>query len=372
MKKHSVIAFASALTIAAGTICASVYAPAAALDAEGNQIEAAVQEDGSLFAAQDEGDANEGGISYEDGIAYEEAIADLYARSTTISDKEILEIARKMKPDCTEVVEELGDAQAAEIMDTLADYEEAKASYLLNGEIAQADESAQETALAQAAKDLQANASVSKEWERQDRYTRMGMSAAQTLTSLIPGYTVTFCSDENGDVLLDVDEWMTQGYTEGADQNTENVSAYRYYFTAVLSQNREGNWEVASITNTDRNFTWLEDIEADGSVVRCTYGRSQLKYFDVPGGPLAAGDADFALDADIFPEAAPDGLRQGRIVQKLHASPPLPSIKGDLRQVNGFRASFLLTSAPGRCRVKQEKTARCAVFLKRRIDYEHS
>ncbi|MBQ8986250.1 MAG: amidase domain-containing protein, partial [Lachnospiraceae bacterium] len=235
--------------------------PAAALDAEGNRIEAAVREDGSLFAAQDEGDANEGDTSYEDGIAYEEAIADLYARSTTISDKEILEIARKMKPDCTEVVEELGDAQAAEIMDTLADYEEAKASYLLNGETAQAGESAQETALAQAAKDLQANANVSAEWERQDRYTRMGMSAAQTLTSLIPGYTVTSCSEENGDVLVDVDEWMTQGYTEGEDQDTENVSAYRYYFTAVLSEDKEGNWEVASITNTDRNFTWLEDIE---------------------------------------------------------------------------------------------------------------
>ena len=232
MKKHSVIAFASALTIAAGTICASVYAPAAALDAEGNQIEAAVQEDGSLFAAQD-----------EDGIAYEDAIADLYARSTTISDKEILEIARKMKPDCTAVAEELGDAQAAQIMNTLADYEEAKASYLLDSETAQADNS------------------VSEEWTRQDRYTRMGMSSAQKLTSLIPGYTVTSCSEENGQILVDIDEWMTEGYTEGADQNTENVSAYRYYFTAVLSQNREGNWEVASITNTDRNFTWLEDIE---------------------------------------------------------------------------------------------------------------
>ncbi len=302
MKKHSVIAFASALTIAAGTICASVYAPAAALDAEGNQIEAAVQEDGSLFAAQDEGDANEGGISYEDGIAYEEAIADLYARSTTISDKEILEIARKMKPDCTEVVEELGDAQAAEIMDTLADYEEAKASYLLNGEIAQADESAQETALAQAAKDLQANANVSKEWERQDHYTRMGMSAAQTLTSLIPGYTVTSCSDENGDVLLDVDEWMTQGYTEGADQNTENVSAYRYYFTAVLSQNREGNWEVASITNTDRNFTWLEDIE------------EQEKLYDGEVDTnLFMADAEDLTNETAAANAAADELQAGMI-----------------------------------------------------------
>ena len=256
MKKHSVIAFASALTIAAGTICASVYAPAAALDAEGNQIEAAVQEDGSLFAAQD-----------EDGIAYEDAIADLYARSTTISDKEILEIARKMKPDCTAVAEELGDAQAAQIMNTLADYEEAKASYLLDSETAQADNS------------------VSEEWARQDRYTRMGMSSAQKLTSLIPGYTVTSCSEENGQILVDIDEWMTEGYTEGADQNTENVSAYRYYFTAVLSQNREGNWEVASITNTDRNFTWLEDIE------------EQEKSYDGEDDMLFADAADLTADA---------------------------------------------------------------------------
>ena len=256
MKKHSVIAFASALTIAAGTICASVYAPAAALDAEGNQIEAAVQEDGSLFAAQD-----------EDGIAYEDAIADLYARSTTISDKEILEIARKMKPDCTAVAEELGDAQAAQIMNTLADYEEAKASYLLDSETAQADKS------------------VSEEWTRQDRYTRMGMSSAQKLTSLIPGYTVTSCSEENGQILVDIDEWMTEGYTEGADQNTENVSAYRYYFTAVLSRNREGNWEVASITNTDRNFTWLEDIE------------EQEKSYDGEDDMLFADAADLTADA---------------------------------------------------------------------------
>ena len=275
MKKHSVIAFASALTIAAGTICASVYAPAAALDAEGNQIEAAVQEDGSLFAAQD-----------EDGIAYEDAIADLYARSTTISDKEILEIARKMKPDCTAVAEELGDAQAAQIMNTLADYEEAKASYLLDSETAQADNS------------------VSEEWTRQDRYTRMGMSSAQKLTSLIPGYTVTSCSEENGQILVDIDEWMTEGYTEGADQNTENVSAYRYYFTAVLSRNSEGSWEVASITNTDRNFTWLEDIE------------EQEKSYDGEDDMLFADAADLTADAAAnltAADAATEDLQAGAI-----------------------------------------------------------
>ena len=282
MKKHSVIAFASALTIAAGTICASVYTPAAAFDAESNQIEAAVRKDGSLFAAQD-----------EDGIAYEDAIADLYARSTTISDKEILEIARKMKPDCTAVAEELGDVQAAQIMDTLADYEEAKASYLLDSETAQAD------------------SSVSAEWTRQDRYTRMGMSSAQKLTSLIPGYTVTSCSEENGQILVDIDEWMTEGYTEGADQNTENVSAYRYYFTAVLSQDSTGNWEVASITNTDRNFTWLEDIEEQEKNYE---GEDQMLFADA-ADQIAADQtaADQTTAGAAANTAAADDLQAGAI-----------------------------------------------------------
>ena len=302
MKKHSVIAFASALTIAAGIICT----PTAAFDAESNQIEAAVRKDGSLFAAQD-----------EDGIAYEDAIADLYARSTTISDKEILEIARKMKPDCTAVAEELGDVQAAQIMDTLADYEEAKASYLLDSETAQAD------------------SSVSAEWTRQDRYTRMGMSSAQKLTSLIPGYTVTSCSEENGQILVDIDEWMTEGYTEGADQNTENVSAYRYYFTAVLSQDgtgnwevasitntdrNTGNWEVASITNTDRNFTWLEDIEEQEKNYE---GEDQMLFADAADqiaaelteADIAAGQiaADQTTAGAAANTAAADDLQAGAI-----------------------------------------------------------
>ena len=284
MKKHSVIAFASALTIAAGTLGASVFAPAAAFDAESNQIEAAVQKDGSLFAAQD-----------EDGIAYEDAIADLYARSTTISDKEILEIARKMKPDCTAVAEELGDAQAAQIMDTLADYEEAKASYLLDSETAQADNS------------------VSEEWTRQDRYTKMGMSSAQKLTSLIPGYTVTSCSEENGQILVDIDEWMTEGYTEGADRNTENVSAYRYYFTAVLSRNSEGSWEVASITNTDRNFTWLEDIEEQEKNYE---GEDEMLFADAAGqtaADLTAADAAGTAAELTAEDIAAEDLQAGAI-----------------------------------------------------------
>ena len=219
MKKHTVIALVSALTIAAGTVSAAAIA---------------ASEDGPAFS----GDTDRGTVSE---LTYDEAIAELYARSTSISDQEILEIARNMKPDSTALAASLGEAQAESIIDTLSLYENQKAAYLL-GDKTGADEA------------------VSDEWNRQDAYTRMGMSASQTLTSLIPGFTVTSCEMENGRVYVDVDEWMTEGYTEGEDQNIENVSAYRYYFTAVLEE-KGGSWQVASVINTDRNFTWLEDIE---------------------------------------------------------------------------------------------------------------
>ena len=219
MKKHTVIALVSAIAIAAGTLSA-VNLTNASREAQGS-----VQNSGESA-----------------GISYEDAIADLYARSTSISDQEILDIARKMKPDCTAVTNELGEAQANRIIETLSAYEEEKASYLLADAAVEADDA------------------LAAEWERQRDYTQMGISGSQKLTRLIPGYTVTSCEEENGRVLIDVDEWMTEGYTEG-EQDTENVSAYRYYYTAVLEEKAGGNWEVVSVINTDRNFAWLEDAE---------------------------------------------------------------------------------------------------------------
>ena len=49
---------------------------------------------------------------------------------------------------------------------------------------------------------------------KQSEYTKMGLCSGQKLTSLIPGYTLTSCREEGGKVLVDVDEWMTEGYTE--------------------------------------------------------------------------------------------------------------------------------------------------------------
>ena len=219
MKKHTAIALVSAIAIAAGTLSA-------------------------VNLTNTSRDGQESAVSSGEsaGISYEDAIADLYARSTSISDQEILDIARKMKPDCSAVTDELGEAQANRIIETLSAYEEEKASYLLAGTAAEADDA------------------ITAEWERQRDYTQMGISGSQKLTRLIPGYTVTSCEEENGRVLVDVDEWMTEGYTEG-EQDTENVSAYRYYYTAVLEESTGGNWEVVSVINTDRNFAWLEDAE---------------------------------------------------------------------------------------------------------------
>ena len=226
MKKHTVIALASALTIAAGSIFA----------AESAASSGAVGAQGAGRSLSDAGD---------DSISYDDAIAELYARSTSISDQEILEIARKMKPDCTAVENELGAEEADQIIHTITGYEQDKASYLLGN--ARADEE------------------VGDEWEKQAYYTKMSMSSAQDLTNLIPGYTITSCTEEDGKVSVDIDEWMTEGYTEG-EGDTVNVSAYRYYFTAVLSKDSAGSWNVASITNTERNFTWLEDAEIQESV----------------------------------------------------------------------------------------------------------
>ncbi len=84
-------------------------------------------------------------------------------------------------------------------------------------------------------------------------------------------------------------------------------AGYPYTVSGATSlyQRRAGLPEPFSMWPRRQFKSWLEDIEADGSVVRCTYGRSQLKYFDVPGGPLAAGDADFELMQGASPVKNP-------------------------------------------------------------------
>ena len=282
MKKHTVVAFVAALAIAAGAVSAGAA--------------------GSISVAADDSTVSDPGvICTADSISYDDAIAELYARSTSISDQEILEIARKMRPDGTAAAKALGEEAADRILETLSVYESDKASYLLGSGAAGAEEA------------------ISGEWMKQSEYTKMGLCSGQKLTSLIPGYTLTSCREEGGKVLVDVDEWMTEGYTEGQDCDTVNVSAYRYYFTAVLENNSDGSWRVASVTNTDRNFTWLEDI-----------GEQEKQY---------AGDA-----GELFAEEAGS-----------QAGPAVEAVSTAAAQAGEIRVSTLKTYGDGKYTYSPDK-----------------
>ena len=282
MKKHTVVAFVAALAIAAGAVSAGAA--------------------GSISVAADDSTVSDPGvICTADSISYDDAIAELYARSTSISDQEILEIARKMRPDGTAAAKALGEEAADRILETLSVYESDKASYLLGSGAAGAEEA------------------ISGEWMKQSEYTKMGLCSGQKLTSLIPGYTLTSCREEGGKVLVDVDEWMTEGYTEGQDCDTVNVSAYRYYFTAVLENNSDGSWKVASVTNTDRNFTWLEDI-----------GEQEKQY---------AGDA-----GELFAEEAGS-----------QAGPAVEAVSTAAAQAGEIRVSTLKTYGDGKYTYSPDK-----------------
>ena len=113
MNKHTVVAFVSALAITAGAVSAGAA---------------------GIFSvtAGDSAASDPRVICTADSISYDDAIAELYARSTSISDQEILEIARKMRPDGTAAAKVLGEKAADEILDVLSRYESKKASYLLD------------------------------------------------------------------------------------------------------------------------------------------------------------------------------------------------------------------------------------------------
>ena len=248
--------------------------------------------------------------SSRDSISYEDAIADLYARSAEITDDEILEIAGSMEPSAEAVAAAVGADEAKGLIGALKDYEAEKAAYLLS-----ADSS------------LQADSGIRAEWDLQSGYSRLGFTKDETITSMIPGFTVTACQVSGGrgakTATVEIDEWMTQSYTtavqdqEGVraqadgsarkvnsgqkpaelSSTAEDVTAYRYYFTLHLEQNTDGTWTVDAVSDTEQNYAWLQDFdrqaqqleavepvqgkpEADGTGISClrTYGAAKYSY----------------------------------------------------------------------------------------------
>ena len=232
MKKHTVIALVSAIAITAGTFTA-VSMSNASPDAQGSASNS----------------------SESAGISYEDAIADLYARSTSISDQEILDIARKMKPDCTAVTNKLGEEQANRIIATLSEYEEEKASYLLADAAEEADDA------------------LTAEWDRQKAYTQMGISGSQKLTRLIPGYTVTSCKEENGADLQSKSSADLQG------ANGMKTASLKTYGDGKYAYNVDNAIAYADKWATSRNpeYRQYPGVDCCNFVSQCLYAGGMPK-----------------------------------------------------------------------------------------------
>ena len=273
MRKLQTVALTVAIAVSAGSFCVSNAVPAAEVTADTATVPAAeVTEDTANTADTAAAQTAAGHKSSEGNLSYEDAIADLYARSSEISNSEILQIAAGMEPSASVAEASMGSDEADKLIAALKDYEQQKAAYLLDDT------------------NSWINSEIKAQWDLQSDYSRLGFTDSQSLTTLIPGFTVTSCEtgDQNGveTASVDIDEWITLGYkqkdaqqadaqqtdarqndAQQADTQTsdpeaeEDVSAYRYYFTANLEQNKDGEWTVVSIENTEQNYAWLEGVE---------------------------------------------------------------------------------------------------------------
>ena len=243
MRKIQSVALTAALAILAGSFC--------------------------MPAGQQEASGQEGIAS--SSSSYEEAIADLYARSADISNEEILSIAKTLTPSAKKLEARTGSEEAEAILKALTDYEAQKVSYILDGE---------------GGRD---NSEITAEWDLQRAYSNLGLTQDETLTTVIPGFDITSIDIEKDGASVtasaDIDEWITEGYvTDGAADGAQDVTAYRYYFTANLEKSKEGGWTVVSVTDTEQNYAWLEDIEDQQAKFEALAGEA--------GDAAAAGGAD--------------------------------------------------------------------------------
>ncbi len=263
MKKRQALAFIAAIAVTTTIIGVT-----------GREMGEIEQAAGNVAASVQNSEEVSEEAAATDGILYDEAIEELYERSSELTDEEIFEIAEKMIPDMSAVESALGEEEAAAIEQTLHAYGDEKSDYILSIASGEADASADSS--------VSVGNDVQAEWDKQYKYTMISMTSDQTLTRLISGINVTACEVEDGTVTLDIDEWMTEGYTQGSD--VENASAYRYYATLTL-QNQDGAWYVASVENTDQNFTWTQDID------------EQLEQYDLTAEDLSAAVENDASEA---------------------------------------------------------------------------
>ena len=172
---------------------------------------------------------------------FDESIKELYDNSMSATDEEVLASAEMMSSDFTAVESGMGE-EAGDLIDYLKYYEAAKSNYIAGFE----DNSSE------------FDSDVVTEWDRQGKYTSFVMSADDKVRTMVPRIKVTDCSVEDGTASLDIYEWMTVGYAAD-DFSAVNATAYGYNFSLNLNCDKKGNWQIASVEDTDQNFDWMEE-----------------------------------------------------------------------------------------------------------------
>lgn len=184
-------------------------------------------------------------------LSFEEAIESFYQRSGSLTDDQILASARDILSDGDVLYSELKEDESRDAFEALSEYEEAKAGYLTS-----------------AINDTEAAAgdpAVRREWDRQEQYTRMMIAGGSVIREMIPRFQIVSCTKRNDTLELDVDEWMTLGYSSPAEADAINASAYSYTFTLTLECGQNGAWAPSEINGTDINFAWLDEGGGSGN-----------------------------------------------------------------------------------------------------------
>ena len=178
---------------------------------------------------------------------FDESIRDLYDNSMSATDEDVLASAEMMSSDFAAVETNMGN-DAGDLIDYLKYYEAAKSSYIA-GSAEQSGEFSGDVII---------------EWERQSEYTSYVMPATDTVYSLVPRIKVNACTAGDRSAELDIYEWMTVGYAPDSFSEI-SAAAYGYNFSLKLNCDSKGNWQIASIEDTDQNFDWMDE-EAEYSL----------------------------------------------------------------------------------------------------------
>lgn len=180
-------------------------------------------------------------------LPYEEAIENFYQSSGSMTDEQILASARNILSDGDVLYSKLKEDESRKAFEALSAYEEAKAGYL--------------TSAINGTKAAKADSAVCSDWDRQEDYARMMVTEGAVIREMIPRFQIVSCEKKNNRLVLDVDEWMTQGYSLSAEAETVNASSYSYSFTLILECGKNGAWTPLEINGTDVNYTWLGEGE---------------------------------------------------------------------------------------------------------------